>query len=237
LPLQNASSFRASLALLSGSFFLWGILRSLDDLLVALFHASAMLHYATAMLIHFSFFSAYLLVSVPAGIYLRRHGYRKALTRSLLLMALGSAICVPAVHLYSFALCLAGIFVMALGIAALQTVANPCIGLLGSEKTATARLLLVQGFSSFGSVIGPLAGIALFGDWSLRDGLVPLVFPGRMLAAIYIALTACLGVFVLLMRRYFASTPLAMHHTTGGMDWRMLRHRRPGPTHIKFPAV
>jgi hypothetical protein len=38
--LPEASSLRASLAVLSGSFLVWGILRSLDDILVALFNAS-----------------------------------------------------------------------------------------------------------------------------------------------------------------------------------------------------
>ena len=129
------------------------------------------------MLIHFSFFSAYLLISIPAGIYIERCGYVSSLTAALLLMALGSAICVPAALLYSFPLCLAGIFVMALGIAALQTAANPYIGVLGPEEHANTRLLIVQGFSSLGSVLGPLAGAMLFGTWSQHASAAPLVFP------------------------------------------------------------
>jgi FHS family L-fucose permease-like MFS transporter len=204
----------------------WGILRSLDDILVAIFHASGSLHYATAMLIHFSFFSAYLLMSIPAGIYVERCGYVRSLTAALLLMALGSAICVPVALLYSFPLCLVGIFVMALGIAALQTAANPYIGVLGPEEHATARLLIVQSFSSLGSVLGPMAGTMLFGTWSRHGSPAALVFPARLLSVIYLLLTLCLMVLMLL-RRNFVDRTRASRGSIAGAGWQLLRHRRP----------
>jgi FHS family L-fucose permease-like MFS transporter len=132
--LPKASSLRASLAVLSGAFLVWGILRSLDDILVALFNVSSALPYAIATLVHLSFFSAYLLFSIPAGIYVHRHGYRKAILMALLSMAAGSAVCVAGVTVPSFPLCLAGIFILAIGVAALQAAGNPCIGLLGQRE-------------------------------------------------------------------------------------------------------
>jgi len=77
--------------LLACSLLLWGVLRSLNDLLVSLFQAAGRLPFATAMLVHASFFSAYLLVCLPAGVYLRRYGYRRGLTVSAGLMAAGAA--------------------------------------------------------------------------------------------------------------------------------------------------
>ncbi|MDR3734540.1 MAG: MFS transporter [Acidobacteriaceae bacterium] len=165
---------RLSLILIAASFFLWGILRSLDDLLVALFQAAGTLRYATAMQIHASFFSAYLVASIPAGYLLRRNGYRRLLVCSVMLMALGSAICAPALWTNSFQLCLIGVFIVALGIAVLQTTSNPCIGLLGPEHSATARLLLVQAFVTLGSALGPLTSLALFGGWTRSTQSAPL---------------------------------------------------------------
>jgi MFS transporter, FHS family, L-fucose permease len=226
LRLHKAQSYRASLAPLAGAFLFWGLLRSLDDVLVALFNASGLVHYSTAMLIHLSFFSSYLIMSIPAGIFLRRYGYRTSLIASLMLMAAGTTVCVSAAMIDSFALCLAGIFVMALGIAALQTSANPCIGMLGPERTAASRLLVVQGFSSLGSMIGPLAGIALFGNWSQHRSLAPLLFPRRLLATVYLLLAICVIALVFLLRRYFVETSRPIAGPETGTDWMMLRHRR-----------
>jgi FHS family L-fucose permease-like MFS transporter len=224
--LPKESPYRYSLALLSGAFLIWGLLRSLDDIVVAVFHASGMLHYATAMLIHLSFFSAYLLVSIPAGIYAQRLGYRRSLVTSMLLMTVGAGICALASLLYSFLLCLAGIFVMALGIAALQTVANPCISLFGPAKTATARLLLVQGFSSLGSILGPLAGILLFGAWSRHQSSIPLLFPRTMLSTIYLLISLCAVVLVVFISRYFTEKKDVPIDSATNIGLQLLRHRR-----------
>jgi hypothetical protein len=67
-PLSNDFPCRSSLTLPAETFLVWGFLRSLEDV-VAVFHASGTIHYSTAMLVHLSFFSAYLFVSIPAGIF------------------------------------------------------------------------------------------------------------------------------------------------------------------------
>jgi MFS family permease len=74
------------------------------------FSGFATLHYTTAVLIHLSFFSAYVVACFPASIYIRRYGYRNMLLSALILMAAGTAVCVPALALYSFRFCLIGIF-------------------------------------------------------------------------------------------------------------------------------
>lgn len=223
---HRAREHRASLALLSGAFLVWGLSRSLDDLLVALFNASGELNYATAMLIHLSFFGAYLLVCFPAGAFLRRYGYRRSLTLSLLLLGAGTAVCVPAAVMDRFALCLVGIFLLGVGIASLQTCANPCVGLLGPERTAAARLLLIQGFSSLGSMIGPMAGLALFGSWSLRRSWTPLLFPRHLLGDIYVLLATGAVLMAMLVWRYFDAIPERAEARAKLTGWGILRHRR-----------
>ena len=212
--------------MIAASFFLWGILRSLDDLLVALFQAAGTLRYATAMQIHASFFSAYLVASIPAGYLLRRNGYRRLLVCSVMLMALGSAICAPALWTNSFQLCLIGVFIVALGIAVLQTTSNPCIGLLGPEHSATARLLLVQAFVTLGSALGPLTGLALFGGWTRSTQSAPLVFPGTMLAQIYGCLTLGLIALATLLWMYFANDRVIIQGHTEGIGWHLMRNPR-----------
>jgi FHS family L-fucose permease-like MFS transporter len=185
-------SSRLSLTFIALSFVLWGLLRSLDDIVIALFQAADSMHFSVAMLVHSSFFSAYALVPLPAAILLRRKGYRFSLICACIFMAAGAAICVPGSGLHLFSLCLAGIFVVAAGIAVLQTCANPCIGLLGPPERAAARLLTLQSFSSCGSALGPIAGA-----WLFAVGLNPATrhvgFPSHQLASIY------LTVFLLLL--------------------------------------
>ncbi|MHB1698981.1 MAG: MFS transporter [Acidobacteriaceae bacterium] len=190
--MQEERSYRFSLALISIAFLLWGVFRALDDILIALFRSTAPFGYAVSMLIHFSFFLAYLLVSMPVGVLARRWGYRTSIAGSTLLMAFGMAVCVPGARSHSFPLCLAGVFLTAAGIAALQTSANPCIALLGPARSATHRLLVVQSFNSLGCVLGPLTGPLLFPRLLRASGTYGIVFPGIWLGRIYAALTVCL---------------------------------------------
>jgi FHS family L-fucose permease-like MFS transporter len=56
----------------------------------------------------------------------------------------------------SFPLFMTAIFVLASGVAALQTSANPYVSILGPEHSATARLTLSQAFNSLGAALAPL---------------------------------------------------------------------------------
>lgn len=227
----NMRSQRHSLLLISFSFIMWGILRSLDDVLLALFQAAGSLHYATAMLVHSSFFSAYLLVPLPAAIILRRTGYRLTLVYSTVLMGTGAVICVFAVLWDAFPLCLSGIFVAAAGIAALQTSANPCIGLLGTPSGATQRLLFVQGFSSFGSILGPLMGAWLFSK-AANPGASGITFPSRELGIIYGSIAALLIVLAVVLYVSFTNALEPDVVADGSSSMSQLRSR-----HLRFGLI
>ena len=116
---------------------MWGILRSLDDILVALFNASSALPYAIATLVHLSFFSAYLLFSIPAGISSSSpwisegypHGPAVDGGRIRRVCGRRYRALVSAVSGWDL--------ILATGVAALSTAGNPCIGLLGPERAAT----------------------------------------------------------------------------------------------------
>jgi FHS family L-fucose permease-like MFS transporter len=48
-------------------FFMWGLLTSLNDVLIPHLKAIYTLNYVQAMLVQFCFFGAYFIVSLPAG--------------------------------------------------------------------------------------------------------------------------------------------------------------------------
>jgi FHS family L-fucose permease-like MFS transporter len=219
--LPRLTSLKTSLAALAVAYFLWGVARSLDDVLVSAFHASGMLSYSAATLIHFSFFSGYLFISLPAGDLLTRFGYRNVLAGSVALMTAGTATCAVATLTHEFLPCAAGSFILALGIAALQTAGNPCVGLLGREASATARLLVVQSFGSFGSVIGPVSGTLLFRN--MTGATSRLSFPALPLGTMYIVLTilsAALAAFVWLRWNDSLLPPLPVRRIK---NWAILR--------------
>lgn len=146
-----------SLVIVTLLFFMWGLLTSLNDVLIPHLKSIYTLTYVQAMLVQFCFFGAYFIVSLPAGALIRRIGYQKGAVTGLLIAAFGCAIFYPAAD-SGYALFLFAFFVLASGITILQVAANPYVTVLGNPKTASSRLTLTQAFNSLGTTIGPLFG-------------------------------------------------------------------------------
>ena len=117
--------------------------------------------YAKTVLVQFAFFTAFFVISVPAGAILSKIGYRKGIVLGLIIMALGCLLFYPAAEYRNFTIFLIGYFTLAGGITVLQVAANPYVALLGSEDGASSRLNLSQAFNSLGTTIAPVVG-ALF---------------------------------------------------------------------------
>jgi len=138
-------------------FFMWGLLTSLNDVLIPHLKSIYTLTYVQAMLVQFCFFGAYFIVSIPAGALIRRIGYQRGAVTGLLIAAAGCALFYPAAQ-SGYALFLFAFFVLASGITILQVAANPYVTVLGPARTASSRLTLTQAFNSLGTTIGPLLG-------------------------------------------------------------------------------
>jgi FHS family L-fucose permease-like MFS transporter len=154
-------SYTPALAVLTTLFFVWGLLTSLNDILVPHLKAIFTLSYLQAMLIQFCFFGAYFVMSLPAGYLVEKVGYRRGIVFGLCAAAVGCLGFYPAASERSYPLFLAALFVLASGITLLQVAANPCVASLGKSETAASRLNLSQAFNSLGTTLGPLLGSAL----------------------------------------------------------------------------
>jgi MFS transporter, FHS family, L-fucose permease len=146
------------LAVLTTLFFMWGFLTSLNDILVPHLKGIFELSYARVMLVQFAFFSAYFLFSIPWSKIVNAIGYQHTMVVSLLTMAVGAILFVPAASLVSFPLFLGALVVLAAGITGLQVTANPYVVVLGKPQTASSRLNLTQAFNSLGTTIAPKLG-------------------------------------------------------------------------------
>lgn len=146
------------LALIVSLFFLWGVANNLNDVLVAQFKKAFTLSDFEAGLVQSAFYLGYFFVAIPAGVFMRRFGYKAAVVFGLGLYAAGALLFWPAAATATYATFLFGLFVIAAGLAFLETSANPYVTLLGPRESAASRLNLAQAFNPLGSITGVLIG-------------------------------------------------------------------------------
>ena len=144
--------------LISGLFFLWGIPNNLNDVLIRQFMKSFAITRFEAGLVQSAFYLGYFLLALPAGMLMRHKGYKAGFVTGLVLFASGCFLFWPAANSGKYAFFLTALFVVASGLAFLETAANPFIAQLGSSATSEQRLNLAQAFNPVGAILGVLVG-------------------------------------------------------------------------------
>ena len=155
---SSNDNYGFALVSLTSLFFMWGLITSLNDVLIPRLKAVFDLSYTEAMMIQFCFFFAYFVVSLPAGSLIKRIGYKSGVVVGLIIAGIGCACFYPAAAYESYNYFLAALFVLAAGITILQVAANPYVTALGNPVTASSRLTLTQAFNSLGTTVGPWLG-------------------------------------------------------------------------------
>ena len=151
--------------LVTSLFFLWGFARAILDVLNKHFQNTLDVDITQSAMIQVVTYLGYFLMAIPAGMFINRFGYRKGVVFGLSLFAAGAFLFIPSAQmgtLNAFLICL---FIIACGLAFLETSANPYVTQLGPEETSTSRLNLSQSFNGMGSFLAPLiVGGFLFGS-------------------------------------------------------------------------
>ena len=160
-PAHHRHNYVTALITLAALYFAMGFITCLNDTLVPFFKESFRLSYAASSLVQFYFFLTYALVSLPAGKIVARTGYKGGMIGGFCIVAAGAFLFYPASLWHQYALFLAALFVLAIGIVLLQVAANPYVTFLGAPETAAARLTLVQGAGSVGTTLAPLFGAGI----------------------------------------------------------------------------
>jgi len=156
--LSQGQDHSFALTSLTFLFFIWGFITCLNDILIPHLKNVFDLTYTQAALVQFCFFSAYFIVSLPAGLLVRRAGYQRGMVIGLLIAASGCVLFYPAAASQTYALFLTALFVLASGITILQVAANPYVTALGPANTASSRLTMTQAFNSLGTTLAPWFG-------------------------------------------------------------------------------
>ncbi|HEX7801603.1 MAG TPA: L-fucose:H+ symporter permease [Pseudoxanthomonas sp.] len=146
------------LVLIVSLFFLWGMANNLNDILIKQFKKAFELSDFQAGLVQSAFYLGYFVFAIPAGMFMRRYSYKAAIILGLLLYAAGAFLFYPAAELHTYNLFLLALFVIASGLAFLETTANPLVTVLGPAEGAARRLNLAQAFNPLGSITGILIG-------------------------------------------------------------------------------
>lgn len=162
---------RRALLLTIGLFFLWGMANNLNDVLIAHFRAVFTLSDLQSGLVQSAFYLGYFCFAIPAAIVMQRFGYKSAVVQGLVLFGLGALLFWPASLMLSYGFFLVALFVIASGLAFLETAANPMVAALGSPETAERRLNLAQAFNPLGSITGVTLGATFILSDDHRSGL------------------------------------------------------------------
>ena len=144
--------------LITSLFFFWGFVHNIDPILIAHLRKTFQLTIFQSSLVDSAVFIAYFLMAIPAGLIMKKYGYRSGIIIGLLFFACGAFLFVPAANTHTYGFFLGALFIIACGLAILETAANPYAIVLGPTDTAAFRLNLAQSFNGLAAFIAPLVG-------------------------------------------------------------------------------
>ncbi len=189
----SAGNHKIAFALVTSLFFLWGFAISMLDVLNRHFQKILHISRAESAWVQVCTFGAYFLMALPAGYFMKKHGYKKGILVGLALYAGGAFLVYPAGEAQSWPFFLVALFVLACGLAFLETAANPYATVLGAPEQSEFRLNLAQSFNGLGGFTGPKIGaLFLFSSISssLEDGFskvqMPYLFVGFLVSFVAI---------------------------------------------------
>jgi len=153
---SDGKNHAATFALVSSLFFLWGLCNGMIDVLNKHFQNSLDISKAVSAWVQCVNFGAYFFMAIPSGLIARRFGYKGGILLGLVLIGAGAFWFIPATHIGTFTAFLAGLFVLATGLAMLETIANPYTTVMGPPETGAARINMAQTCNALGTFLGPL---------------------------------------------------------------------------------
>jgi FHS family L-fucose permease-like MFS transporter len=166
LPKFTERKYLVVLIFVTSLFFLWGLAMTLGDTLNQHFQSVLHISKARSAYVQLSLFGAYAVMGIPAGLFMKRFGYKNGVLLGLSLYAIGAFLFIPAANAESFTFFRFALFILACGLATLETVAHPFVASLGDQRTSDQRINFSQFFNGVGGIIAPFIG----GYFILREG-------------------------------------------------------------------
>lgn len=159
--MPKSKKFLIPFILVTSLFFMWGLANNLNGILIPHLRKALELSNTQSTFVDSALYLAYFIAALPAGMLIKRAGYKKGIITGLLIFSMGCFLFVPAANTRIYPIFLLGLFIIGIGLATLETAANPYAAKLGPEETATTRLNLAQSFNGLAATVAPMIG-ALF---------------------------------------------------------------------------
>ena len=189
LFVRNGISYLKPFIAICALFFLWGIAHGMLDTLDKNFQMMLHLKKWQSSFIQFSLYGAYFGMAIPAGLFMRKYGYKKGIIFGLLLFSAGALLAAGTASYESFILFLICLLVIGAGLATLETGAIPYSTRLGPPETAERRINFSQSFNGLAWVIGPLIALYIYGNQSHAEGekMISIILPFAIIGLVVLA--------------------------------------------------
>lgn len=158
MPQKTKNPYLFPLLVVTSLFFFWGFIHNMNPVLIPHLKGAFQLTDLQSSLLDFSIYIAYFLMALPAGYFMRKYGYKKGIIVGLSFFAIGAFLFIPAANTVQYPFFLGALFIIACGLAFLETAANPYVTVLGPKETATQRLNFAQSFNGLAAFLAPLIG-------------------------------------------------------------------------------
>ena len=145
-----------SMIILAVLFFIFGLVSWVNTILIPYFQLTLQLSNFQSYLVTFAFYIAYLLMAIPSSFLLNKVGYKRGMMFGLWCMAIGALLFVPAAYWRIYQLFLLGLFLLGVGLAILQSAANPYVTIVGPIESAAKRMSIVGTGNKLAGVIANL---------------------------------------------------------------------------------
>jgi glucose/galactose transporter len=150
-----------SMLILGGLFFIFGLVSWVNTILIPYFKFTCELTIVQSYLVTFAFYIAYLVMSIPSSILLNKIGYKRGMMIGLWTMSIGAIFFLPAAYFRQYSIFLVGLFLLGIGLAILQSAANPYVTIIGDKESAASRLSFVGVFNKLAGILANLIFAAL----------------------------------------------------------------------------
>ncbi len=206
-------SYLYQISIIGLLFFIFGFVTWLNGTLIPFLKLACELDTLQALLVTFAFYISYFFLAIPSSKILKITGFKNGMAWGLLVMAIGCLIFIPAAQARAFPLFLLGLFVKGMGMALLQTAANPYISIIGPIESAAQRISIMGICNKVAGILSPLilSSIVLNNATAIEtqinaatDAVVKTdllnQLAGRIIAP-YLVMAIVLAIFALMIRR------------------------------------
>ena len=140
---SKAGNYLIPLLIVSVLFFVIGFGIGISGFLTPFLQDAFNLSSTQSYLVTAAIFSAFVIFGAPAGIIIKKAGYKKGMVIAFFVMSIGMVLFIPSSKYLSFPLFLLALFIGGVGNTILQATVNPYVTIIGPKESAAMRMSLM----------------------------------------------------------------------------------------------